>query len=103
MERVSRRGRCTKRRILQSGSRIWGYTSHSLNEFYFDGHDTDHDKRLDGLELLSSLLKREVPFPQAEYIVDFILKESDTDRDGVLDYAEYLNSRKQRPQNQEYF
>ena len=85
------------------GLGIWGYTAQSLNEFYFGGHDTDHDTKLDGLELMNSLLKREVPFSHAEYIVDFILKESDTDRDGLLDYAEYLNSRKQRTQSQEHF
>jgi hypothetical protein len=79
----------------QLGLGAWGYTSSVLNEFYFDGHDTDHNTKLDGLELLHSLRKRNVSFERAEWIVDFVLHEADEDRDGVLDYAEYLNSRKQ--------
>lgn len=81
--------------FYQFGMAMWGYNSESMSEFFFDGHDSDHNTKLDGLELLHSLLKVKVSFDRSEWIVDFILKEADQDRDGLLDYAEYLNSRKE--------
>jgi len=75
------------------GTGYLGYTSHELDEFYFDSHDLDHNNMLDGLELHHSLDKQNVPSSKREELIDFILSKADEDKDGYLDFAEFLNSR----------
>lgn len=70
---------------------------------YFKTHDTNGDNRLDGTEIIQALLHfqdedgsigpLEYSFTDDELVsfVDPILKKSDANDDGFLDYAEFMS------------
>jgi len=92
---------------------------------YFRKHDTDNNHRLDGLELLKAIANMEedhkhddededdadhdlasdehhpgdgpmkVDLEQIIPIVDSILEQDDKDKDGYLNYAEFMSRQKQ--------
>ena len=69
---------------------------------FFKEHDTDKNNKLDGLELAHALTHygsegAENPAMSDESIqrlVDDVLNEQDTNKDGYIDYAEYALSAK---------
>ncbi|XP_063836161.1 multiple coagulation factor deficiency protein 2 homolog isoform X4 [Ostrinia nubilalis] len=72
-----------------------------LQFHYFKMHDADNNNKLDGCELIKSLIhwhddkgvKRELNInyqdKDLEEIVEGALKQADTNRDGYIDYTEY--------------
>ena len=70
---------------------------------YFHSHDMDHNEKLDGLELMQSILHVDDEGWQDDgghhagvmseekliEIVDVILKDDDIDQDGYVDYVEF--------------
>ncbi|XP_040285529.1 multiple coagulation factor deficiency protein 2 homolog [Bufo bufo] len=76
-----------------------------LEFYYFTIHDFDHNKLLDGLEILAALQESleehlGAVFSKEErmkhYIVmtDEVLEEDDLDKDGFLSFVEYMHSQK---------
>ncbi|XP_075122672.1 multiple coagulation factor deficiency protein 2 homolog [Leptodactylus fuscus] len=76
-----------------------------LEFYYFTMHDFDHNKLLDGLEIMAALeesLDEHIGdvFTRAEklkyYIemTDEVLEEDDLDKDGFLSFVEYMHSQK---------
>jgi len=72
---------------------------------FFLVHDYDHNSKLDGLELLKSIIhhehqhreghdeKKEEPQQDPEQFASFIdtlMDDNDTNKDGYLDYMEYM-------------
>lgn len=66
---------------------------------YFEAHDTDHNTKLDGLELLHALHHQnssqhiestEFHFQQDSLTVDLLLLQADSDSNGFIDYYEYV-------------
>lgn len=81
-------------------------TEQELQFHYFTMHDSDKNNKLDGSELIKSLIhwhdddekatKQERTFYSDEQLtetIDFLLKSMDTNGDGYIDYTEYkMNS-----------
>ncbi|XP_040206691.1 multiple coagulation factor deficiency protein 2 homolog [Rana temporaria] len=76
-----------------------------LEFYYFTVHDFDHNKLLDGLEIMAALhdsLDEHIGnvFTKDEKIkhyidmTDEVLKEDDLDKDGFLSFVEYMHSQK---------
>ncbi|CAG0896710.1 unnamed protein product [Cyprideis torosa] len=90
-----------------------GMSEQELQFHYFKMHDTDNNNRLDGCELAKSLLhwhdprnhdpNSDTPLPEARIftdeelvqLVDPILNSDDRNRDGFIDYAEFVRSQTQ--------
>lgn len=83
-------------------------TSEELEFHYFNIHDSDRNRQLDGLEMLQAMSHIEDHNPESEeghmlsaydfeyYIdlIDEVLQEDDLDNDGFLSYPEYVTARK---------
>lgn len=84
-------------------------TPEELEFHYFNIHDFDRNKHLDGLEMLQAIRHTEQHFENEdehmmllsaydiEYYIDLIdevLQEDDLDEDGLLSYPEYVTARK---------
>ncbi|XP_031617654.1 UPF0746 protein DDB_G0281095 isoform X5 [Contarinia nasturtii] len=81
-------------------------TEQELQFHYFTMHDSDKNNKLDGSELIKSLIHwhdegtHEVPQPQANTYkddelantIDQLLKSMDINKDGFIDYTEYKNN-----------
>ncbi|XP_069811039.1 multiple coagulation factor deficiency protein 2 homolog [Dendropsophus ebraccatus] len=76
-----------------------------LEFYYFTMHDFDHNKLLDGLEILAALQESlddhmGTVFSQEEkmkYYIDMtdeVLEQDDLDKDGFLSFVEYMHSQK---------
>ncbi|KAM4693304.1 multiple coagulation factor deficiency protein 2-like [Discoglossus pictus] len=74
-----------------------------LEFYYFTMHDFDHNKQLDGLEILAALqdslehhmgtmFNKEERMKHYIEMTDEVLKEDDLDKDGFLSYVEYMHS-----------
>jgi len=78
-----------------------------LQFHYFKMHDTDGNNKLDGLELVKSLIhwhegedhdghSHELPpifeDKQLSFLVDPVLRNDDINNDGLIDYAEFIAS-----------
>ena len=77
-----------------------GMSSQEVQFHYFHSHDTDRDKRLDGLELMQSVRHVDGEWTDGHHeatmseeniveIVDHILAEDDMNKDGYVDYVEF--------------
>ena len=77
-----------------------GMSSTEVQFHYFHSHDTDRDKRLDGLELMQSVRHVDGEWADGHSastmseenlidIVDRILAEDDINKDGYVDYSEF--------------
>ncbi|XP_064214959.1 uncharacterized protein LOC664432 [Tribolium castaneum] len=83
-------------------------TDEELEFYYFQVHDTDKNSKLDGLEILNAILhtaheeKHEEgedthSLEDFEYyveLIDRVLAEDDSDKDGYLSYPEYTSGRR---------
>lgn len=83
-------------------------TDEELEFHYFHLHDFDKNKHLDGLEILQAIKHTihedelgendlEVEKDDMAYyiaLIDKLLEEDDTNRDGLLSYTEYVLGRK---------
>ncbi|XP_053565264.1 multiple coagulation factor deficiency protein 2 homolog [Bombina bombina] len=76
-----------------------------LEFYYFTVHDFDHNKLLDGLEIMAALqdslehhmgtvFTKEESMKHYIEMTDEVLQEDDLDKDGFLTYAEYMHSQK---------
>ncbi|KAG8444194.1 hypothetical protein GDO86_009397 [Hymenochirus boettgeri] len=76
-----------------------------LEFYYFTVHDFDHNKLLDGLEIMAALqeslehylgesFSKEDKMKHYIEMTDEVLKEDDLDKDGFLSYVEYMHSQK---------
>ncbi|KAE8601452.1 hypothetical protein XENTR_v10013673 [Xenopus tropicalis] len=76
-----------------------------LEFYYFTVHDFDHNKLLDGLEILAALqdslehylgeaFTKEDKMKHYITMTDEVLKEDDLDKDGFLSFVEYMHSQK---------
>ncbi|XP_075718895.1 multiple coagulation factor deficiency protein 2 homolog [Rhinoderma darwinii] len=76
-----------------------------LEFYYFTMHDFDHNKLLDGLEIMAALqeslddhignvFSREEKIKYYIEMTDEVLEEDDLDKDGFLSYVEYMHSQK---------
>ena len=87
-------------------------TPEQLQFHYFNMHDLDKNSRLDGVELIKAITHFHQENPQQasqhgappalpteaelEVMIDSILREDDFDKDGFIDYGEFLRAQKQR-------
>ncbi|XP_044254733.1 uncharacterized protein LOC123005159 [Tribolium madens] len=83
-------------------------TDEELEFYYFQVHDTDKNSKLDGLEILNAILhttheekheegKETHSTDDFEYyveLIDRVLMEDDSDKDGYLSYPEYTSGRR---------
>lgn len=103
-------------------------TPDELELYYFLVHDTDKNSKLDGLELLNSIIHTTHEEEDGEdsldekvfnrfvgelvqflfslvilrtilEMVDEVLREDDNDQDGYIDYSEYVDGSKRVKQN----
>ncbi|XP_063299704.1 multiple coagulation factor deficiency protein 2 homolog [Pelobates fuscus] len=76
-----------------------------LEFYYFTMHDFDHNKLLDGLEIMAALqdslehylgdaFSKEEKMKHYIDMTDEVLEEDDLDKDGFLSYVEYMHSQK---------
>ncbi|XP_066450643.1 multiple coagulation factor deficiency protein 2 homolog [Eleutherodactylus coqui] len=76
-----------------------------LEFYYFTIHDFDHNKLLDGLEIMAALQEsledhigdiftREEKMKHYTDMTDEVLEEDDLDKDGFLSFVEYMHSQK---------
>ncbi|XP_068088263.1 multiple coagulation factor deficiency protein 2 homolog isoform X2 [Hyperolius riggenbachi] len=76
-----------------------------LEFYYFTMHDFDHNKLLDGLEILAALqdsldehlgsvFTKEEKMKHYIDMTDEVLEEDDLDKDGFLSFVEYMHSQK---------
>ncbi|XP_053315083.1 multiple coagulation factor deficiency protein 2 homolog [Spea bombifrons] len=76
-----------------------------LEFYYFTMHDFDHNKLLDGLEIMAALqdslehylgdtFSKEEKMKHYIEMTDEVLEEDDLDKDGFLSYVEYMHSQK---------
>ncbi|XP_071996871.1 multiple coagulation factor deficiency protein 2 homolog isoform X1 [Engystomops pustulosus] len=76
-----------------------------LEFYYFTTHDYDHNKLLDGLEILAALQEslddhignvftREEKMKHYIEMTDEVLEVDDLDKDGFLSFVEYMHSQK---------
>ncbi|KAM8946730.1 multiple coagulation factor deficiency protein 2-like [Pelodytes ibericus] len=74
-----------------------------LEFYYFTMHDFDHNKLLDGLEIMAALqdslehylgdaFSKEGKMKHYIEMTDEVLEEDDLDKDGFLSYVEYMHS-----------
>ncbi|KAI6237647.1 Multiple coagulation factor deficiency protein 2-like protein [Aphelenchoides besseyi] len=88
-------------------------TPEQLQYHYFTLHDLDKNGRLDGIELIKAITHfhqenptnqhndPHVPPPlpsevELEQMIDSILNEDDYNKDGFIDYVEFLHAQRQR-------
>ncbi|KAM5165219.1 multiple coagulation factor deficiency protein 2-like [Mantella aurantiaca] len=80
-------------------------TEDELEFYYFTMHDFDHNKLLDGLEIMAALqdsldehignvLTKDEKMKSYIEMTDEVLKEDDLDEDGFLSFVEYMHSQK---------
>ncbi|XP_013379287.1 multiple coagulation factor deficiency protein 2 homolog [Lingula anatina] len=85
-------------------------TEEEMEFHFFYQHDTDKNLKLDGLEILASLLelmsfqfkqmtKKEVEkkIQETAESIDQVLEADDVDNDGYLTYPEYVSARRRPP------
>ncbi|XP_041418635.1 multiple coagulation factor deficiency protein 2 homolog isoform X2 [Xenopus laevis] len=76
-----------------------------LEFYYFTVHDFDHNKLLDGLEIMAALqdslehylgdaFSKEDKMKHYIAMTDEVLQEDDLDKDGFLTFVEYMHSQK---------
>ncbi|XP_071833754.1 uncharacterized protein [Apostichopus japonicus] len=91
--------------VAEFGNFLQEMTDDELQFHYFKIHDTDHNNRLDGLEVLQAVShydsshdadpskERESPSEEElEDMVDTVLYDDDRNRDGYIDYLEFSKS-----------
>ncbi|XP_077148438.1 multiple coagulation factor deficiency protein 2 homolog [Ranitomeya variabilis] len=80
-------------------------TEDELEFYYFTMHDFDHNKLLDGLEIITALqesldehignvFSKEEKMKHYIEMTDEVLQEDDLDKDGFLSFVEYMHSQK---------
>ncbi|CAG0916145.1 unnamed protein product [Notodromas monacha] len=88
------------------------YDRCELQQYYFKIHDSDRNRKLDGIELIQSLIHRHAPenkeplknksenyFEQGVFpdkalakAVDRVLRQHDKNNDGYIDYPEFIRA-----------
>jgi hypothetical protein len=80
-----------------------GMTEEELQFHYFKSHDYDDNNMLDGLELITALThfhgeadkdSSRTPDSELVQIVDDLLRENDPNKDGFIEYAEFINAQR---------
>ncbi|KAK4886099.1 hypothetical protein RN001_002370 [Aquatica leii] len=86
---------------------ISNMSDQELEFYYFQVHDSDKNSKLDGLEILQAIhhtshdfeytrgeiVDKEEDFQYYVELIDRVLIEDDTDKDGFLSYPEYVAGR----------
>ncbi|PAA84480.1 hypothetical protein BOX15_Mlig032881g2 [Macrostomum lignano] len=67
--------------------------------YYFKMHDFDNNNKLDGLELMKSMLdhdegKQVMSDTALEQAINEVLKDEDANGDGYIDYSEFVASQR---------
>ena len=84
---------------------MFGYVNADSLEFFFQAHDADGNSKLDGLELLHALHHQNTSthtsttqqhWHEDSLVINSLLDLADADQDGLLDFYEYIVSRKRQ-------
>lgn len=91
--------------IIEVGSRLQEMSEEEIHFHYFKLHDTDHNNRLDGLEILQAVShfdrsrdahpekeRRVQSEEELEDLVNRVLDDDDRNNDGYIDYPEFSKS-----------